>query len=217
MTGLMKRVWILVLLVLSLAVILSACMPVPALADSIPHQAKAYQRTLVRSANAYWGLDAPVATIAAQVHQESRWRADAISPAGAEGLAQFMPGTSDWFAELYPDDLGTRQPFNPGWSLRAVVLYDRWLHRRIQASSECERWAFILASYNGGLGWVLKDKRLASASGADSLAWFNSVEKFNAGRSRPAFAENRKYPRLILRRWEPLYMNAGWGDGVCHH
>lgn len=206
-----------VLLTLSAAMILTACMPVPALADSIPHQAKSYQRTLVRSAHAYWGLDAPVATIAAQIHQESLWRADAVSPVGAEGLAQFMPTTSDWFASMYPHTLGDRQPFNPGWSLRAVVLYDRWLHQRIQASSDCERWAFVLASYNGGLGWVLKDKRLASAKGADPLAWFDNVERFNAGRSRPAFTENRHYPRMILKRWEPLYMNASWGDGACHH
>ena len=72
-----------------------------------------------------------------------------------------------------------------------------------------------LASYNGGLGWILRDKRLASAKGADPLAWFDSVERFNAGRSVAAFRENRDYPRRILFRWSPLYERSGWGTGVC--
>lgn len=186
----------------------------PAHAD-IPRAAEQHHRTLIRAAHSHWGLDAPVATMAAQVHQESRWRSDARSPVGAEGLAQFMPTTSDWFAELYPAHLGNRQPYNPGWALRALVLYDRWLYVRLAAVDDCNRWAMVLASYNGGLGWVLRDKRAASAEGADKLRWFNAVERHNAGRSKSAFAENRHYPRLILLRWEPLYERAGWGRGVC--
>ncbi|MDG3784759.1 lytic transglycosylase domain-containing protein, partial [Pseudomonas aeruginosa] len=57
-------------------------------------------------------------------------------------MAQFMPGTAEWIAGLYPAALGTNQPFNPGWALRALVTYDRWLYDRNQASSECDRWAF---------------------------------------------------------------------------
>ncbi|HCE7275446.1 TPA: transglycosylase SLT domain-containing protein, partial [Pseudomonas aeruginosa] len=97
--------------------LLTACQPAFA-ADRIPTAAEQYRRTLVRSAHAGWGLSAPIATFAAQVHQESRWRADARSPVGAQGLAQFMPGTAEWIAGLYPAVLGTNQPFNPGWALR---------------------------------------------------------------------------------------------------
>lgn len=181
--------------------------------DRIPAQAEQYRRVLVRAAHAEWGLDAPVATLAAQVHQESRWRADARSPAGALGLSQFMPGTAEWISGLYPAALGANQPLNPGWALRALVTYDRWLYSRNQATSECHRWGFVLAAYNGGQGWVNRDRRLASASGADQLAWFGGVERFNAGRSAAAFKENRDYPRLILLRYERLY--SEWGDGVC--
>ncbi len=182
-------------------------------ADEIPRAAEQYRRTLVRSAHAEWGLSAPIATFAAQVHQESRWRADARSPVGAQGLAQFMPGTAEWIAGLYPAALGANQPYNAGWALRALVTYDRWLYDRNQASSECDRWAFVLSAYNGGQGWVNRDRRLASASGADQLAWFDSVERFNAGRSAANFRENRNYPRLILLRYERIYLQ--WGDGVC--
>ncbi|HRL94719.1 MAG TPA: transglycosylase SLT domain-containing protein [Pseudomonas sp.] len=192
---------------------LCACQP--AYADSIPRDAEQYRRTLVRAAHAEWGLDAPIATLAAQVHQESAWRANARSQVGAQGLAQFMPTTSAWMAQLYPHTLGANQPFNPGWALRALVTYDRWLSQRIQARGPCEKWAFVLSAYNGGLGWVQKDTRQASAKGADKLAWFDSVERHNAGRSAANFRENRNYPRAILLRWEPLYAAAGWGAGVC--
>lgn len=184
-------------------------------ADAIPQAAEQHRRTLVRAAHAGWGLDAPIATLAGQVHQESGWRANARSPVGAQGLAQFMPATADWMATLYPNTLGPAQPYNPGWALRAMVAFDFWLYERNPAVSECDRWAFVLAGYNGGNGWVNRDRRLASASGADQLAWFDSVERHNAGRSAANFRENRHYPRAILLRWEPLYAAAGWGDGVC--
>ncbi|TBU75215.1 lytic transglycosylase domain-containing protein [Pseudomonas daroniae] len=185
-------------------------------AEAVPRDAEQYRRILVRAAHAEWGLDAPVATFAAQVHQESAWRANAKSHAGAQGLAQFMPATSSWMAELYPASLGDNQPYNPGWALRAMVTYDRWLYARNQtAASECDRWAFTLAGYNGGQGWVNRDRKLASAKGADQRVWFDSVERFNDGRSAANFRENRGYPRAILLRWERVYVTAGWGSGVC--
>lgn len=180
----------------------------------VPQAAQQYRGLLVRTAHAAWGLDAPVAVFAAQVHQESAWRPDAVSHVGAQGLAQFMPATTQWIAGLHPD-LASQQPYNPAWALRALVTYDRWLSQRIQARGPCEKWAFVLSAYNGGLGWVQKDTRQASAKGADKLAWFDSVERHNAGRSAANFRENRNYPRAILLRWEPLYAAAGWGAGVC--
>ncbi|HEY0286270.1 MAG TPA: transglycosylase SLT domain-containing protein [Pseudomonas sp.] len=184
-------------------------------ADQVPHQAEQYRRTLTRAAHVEWGLDAPIATLAGQVHQESRWRADARSPVGAQGLAQFMPATADWMSELYPNKLGPAQPYNPGWALRAMVAYDRWLYSQNQATNDCDRWAFALSAYNGGQGWVNRDRKLASRKGLDHLAWFDSVERHNAGRSAANFRENRRYPRLILLRWEPLYAAVSWGAGVC--
>lgn len=192
--------------------LLGACQP--ALAQ-VPAQADSYRRDLTRIAQAEWGLDAPVATFAAQIHQESRWRFDAKSPAGAQGLGQVMPSTAAWLAEVFPKALGNPQPYNPSWSMQALVSYNRWLAQRIQARTTCEKGAMVLSSYNGGLGWLIRDKRLASASGADQLVWFDSVERFNSGRSAANFRENRDYPRLVLHRWEPLYIAAGWGTGVC--
>lgn len=208
------RVFIYAFLAFAISLLmLVSCEPV--CAEMIPNAAKQHRAVLVRSAHAVWGLDAPIATFAAQVHQESRWRMDARSPVGAEGLAQFMPSTTEWIAAAYPKHLASAQPYNPGWAMRALVTYDLHLHKRNQARSQCDHWAMVLAAYNGGQGWVNRERRLALAKGADPLAWFNSIEKFNAGRAAANFKENRHYPRAILFKWESLYEKAGWGNGVC--
>jgi len=200
--------------ILLIGLVLGALMPIIALAE-IPVVAERYQRDLTRIAQAEWGLDAPVAMFAGQIHQESRWKFDARSPVGAQGLGQVMPSTAAWLAETFPKVLGKNEPYNPTWSMQALVSYDYWLASRITAANSCEQAAMILSSYNGGLGWLIRDRKLASAKGADKLTWFDSIERFNAGRSAAAFKENRAYPRLILRRWEPLYIQAGWGKGRC--
>jgi soluble lytic murein transglycosylase-like protein len=179
----------------------------------VPREAQQHRRELLRVAQYQFGLGAPVATLAAQVHQESGWRPGVRSHAGAEGMAQFMPGTSQWMSEIYPD-LAPAAPFNPGWALRAMVRYDAWLLARVAGADACHEWAFALAGYNGGLGWVRRDVRLAAAAGADPLRWWDHVEHHTA-RADWARRENRGYVRLILRRWEPLYTAAGWGPGVC--
>ena len=186
-----------------------------ACAQEIPAAAHRYRADLTRNARAVWGIDAPTSTFAGQVHQESLWRPDAVSAAGAQGIAQFMPGTSAWIGKAYPE-LAVRAPMNPAWGLRAMVIYDRHLWERLDdAAAPCERMAMTLASYNGGLGWVRRDQRLAAAQGADRSRWFGEVERFNAGRNAAAFRENRGYPRLILRHHEPIYVAAGWGLGSC--
>ena len=194
---------------LGLFLLLSNCV---ASAQEIPRAAHQYRATLTRCARAEWGLDAPVATFAAQVHQESLWRADARSHAGAQGLAQFMPATSAWLPEVAPHT-GEPAPYNPGWALRAMVAYDLWLWRRIAAEDDCHRMAMTLAAYNGGLGWLGRDKRLAEASGLDPARWWDHVETVNAGRARWAIRENRGYPRRILLVIQPMY--RAWGPGTC--
>lgn len=175
---------------------------------NVPAGAQRHQLTLKREAQRVWGLGAPVATFAAQVHQESRWREDARSPVGAQGLAQFMPGTAQWIGGLY-ESLGERAPANPTWALRALVVYDKWLHDRVTATDSCERMAFALSAYNGGLGWVQKRKRASLEPGV----CMGTTCDINPGITAAAQAENRHYPVVILRRHEPLYRH--WGAGSC--
>ena len=60
----------------------------------IPSAANRWRADLTRAAHAQWGLDAPIAALAAQIHQESHWKSNAVSRVGAIGMAQFMPGTA---------------------------------------------------------------------------------------------------------------------------
>lgn len=187
--------------------LLSAFMSV-ALAQAVPRDAQRHQLTLKRETQQVWGLGAPVASFAAQVHQESRWREGARSPVGAVGLAQFMPATSNWIGGLYTS-LGERAPNNPVWALRALVTYDKWLSDRIHATNPCERMAFALSAYNGGLGWVYKRQKISQAPGL----CLDKTCKLNPGVTPASQAENQHYPEVILRKYEPLY--SSWGNGSC--
>lgn len=180
---------------------------------TIPRAAQQHRATLTRAAHATWGLDAPVSVFAAQVHTESWWRNNTVSHVGAQGLAQFMPSTARWLPSVAPET-GNPEPFNPGWSLRALCVYDKWLWDRVAGHSDFERMAFTLSAYNGGLGWVNRDRKKARSLGLDDRVWFSSVENVNAGRSKAAFRENRNYPRLILKERQYAYIKAGWGPGI---
>ena len=140
--------------------LLALALPVQA---QVPQAAQPYRALLVRTAHAAWGLDAPVAVLAAQVHQESAWNAQAVSRVGAQGLAQFMPATTRWIAGM-DAALAAQQPFSPAWALRALVTYDRWLYDRTPARyAPKDRMWVALRGYNGGLGhWQAE----AAATGA---------------------------------------------------
>ncbi len=179
----------------------------------VPRAANQYKALLIRAAHAEMGLEAPIALLAAQIHTESLWRANALSPVGAQGLAQFMPSTANWLPNVAPHT-GEPAPFNPGWAVRAMCAYDLYIYRQVRgAASACDQWAFTLSAYNGGLGWVQRDQVLAAKQGSDPGLYWNSVELFNAGRSAAAFTENRNYPRKIFST-QRAYEAAGWGRGV---
>ncbi|OCA56209.1 transglycosylase SLT domain-containing protein [Photorhabdus namnaonensis] len=184
----------------------------PALADELPHRSRQYRNDLIRASRVIWGLNAPVADFAAQLHQESDWKSRAISPIGAQGMAQFMPATVDWISQRIPE-LSNKDPFNPVWSIRAMVHYDHWLWQRIKAADKCQRMAMVLSSYNGGLGWLLRDKKKTEAVGLNPWVWFGHVESQNAGRKASAWKENRHYSKRILLELAPRYL--AWGGTSC--
>ncbi|MFE8103581.1 transglycosylase SLT domain-containing protein [Brenneria goodwinii] len=177
-----------------------------------PAAAQQYRGELIRNARLIWGLNAPVADFAAQIHQESGWNPRAVSPVGAQGLAQFMPVTAQWISGIMPE-LKTKQPFNPAWAIRAMTRYDRWIWQRVNAADDCQRMAMTLSGYNGGLGWVQRDQKLAAQRGLDRQRWFGHVAAVNAGRSKANWRENRHYPQRILLELAPRYLT--WGGRSC--
>ena len=178
-----------------------------------PAAAQPYRAQLVRAAHSQWGLDAPVAVLAAQVHQESAWRPGAVSRVGARGLAQFMPATASWWCELNKLPTEECQPENPTWALRALVGYDRWLYERTPARYGArDRMWVALRGYNGGLGHWQAEARMAPG-GLQGAA--REAVDAACGRARRAAvhcAENLGYPARILITLQPLY--AGWGGSL---
>lgn len=182
--------------------------------------ASALYRHRVEQASARaWGVHGSSALLAAQLHQESAFRANAKSAAGALGIAQFMPATARWIATVYPQDLANFDPWKAQQAILAAALYDRWLFDRVSplgggVVDSCSRWAFALRGYNGGEGWMLRERRLALASGVDANDW-RAVEPYRV-RAGWAHKENTGYPRRILLTLEPAYLAAGWpGVATC--
>lgn len=172
----------------------------------VPPVAETYRRDLVRIASDVWGLDAPVSLLAAQIHQESAWRPDAVSRVGAGGLAQFMPRTARDVGDRY--GIGPVNVFDPRWSMQAQSVYLRELHNRIAAENSTERFAFALSAYNGGLGHV---RTRQSMSDYPRRCLNATCDIRPPGVSESNQHENREYPRRILLTIGPRYYAAGWG------
>ena len=180
----------------------------PAHAQTPPPQAARYRLMLLREAQSQWGLGAPVAALAAQVHAESSWRPNAVSRAGAKGMAQFMPATAAWWCELTGAAQDDCLPHNPAWALRAMVGYDFHLFQRAPAwLGDYDRLWLALRGYNGGeANW--QAEALATGQDAPTRAQIDAA----CGKARRApvhCAENLSYPRRILLDLQPLY--AAWG------
>ncbi len=92
---------------------------------------------IVRAAQR-WGVSAHL--LAAQLYAESNFNPFARSPAGAEGIAQFMPGTAA--------TMGLADPFDPGAAINAQARLMRDLLGRFGSVP------LALAAYNAGPGAV---------------------------------------------------------------
>lgn len=180
-----------------------------AAAQEVPRAALQHRAELTRVAHAVWGLDAPVAMFAAQIHQESGWRADAVSRVGAQGMAQFMPATARWWCELQGVAAQDCIPTNPTWAMRAMVGYDLWLYERVRGHTEFDRSWAALRSYNGGFGHWQNEAAVVRPA-LDRQAVDSACGK--ARRHVSHCTENLGYPRRILLQLQPRY--ADWGREV---
>jgi cell wall-associated NlpC family hydrolase len=96
-------------------------------------------------------LSAPL--LAAQLYQESAFDPKAVSPVGAEGIAQFMPGTwPNWSSSQDGD--GRRDVWNPADAIPAAARYDCALAQQVSKTSG-DQIDNMLAAYNAGPGAVL--------------------------------------------------------------
>ena len=84
----------------------------------------------------------PATLLAAVAKQESGFNATAVSPVGAEGLMQLMPGTAK--------SLGVSDPMNPTQAINGAADYLRTLIDKFGSTK------LALAAYNAGPGAVLR-------------------------------------------------------------
>ena len=91
----------------------------------------------IREAETRYGL--PSGLLSRIAWQESRWDPTAVSPAGAQGLLQFMPATA---ADFKVD------PFEPESAIDGAARYLVWLRGKLSS------WEEALAAYNWGIGNV---------------------------------------------------------------
>lgn len=186
-------------LLYALALLFAMASSLPA---QIPAKAKEHRLTLRAEVRRQWGLNMPYDAIpvaAGTVHQESAWNPRAAS-LYAQGLTQFTPDTWKWVTGLDPTIGELGNVWNPNAAIRAMAYYHRWLWQRVPGNTDEDRWAGVLSSYNGGLGWYQRDKKLAATT-----TWFGGIELKNAGRAPAFFHENRTYVLKIWTRWRVLY------------
>lgn len=92
--------------------------------------------------------------LAAQLYQESGFNAAAVSPVGAQGIAQFMPGTWAGYGQDENGD-GAADPFDIEDAIPAAARYDASIANAVR-DVPGDRVSLMLAAYNAGPGAVLQ-------------------------------------------------------------
>ena len=182
---------------------------------AVPEACRKYEREITRQAHNTFGIvDAPIAMLGAQMQQESSCNPKAKSPF-ASGLTQFTPGTAADLAARYPTQLGAADPLNEQWAIAAQALYMRDLMAATPGATACDTMAFGLSGYNGGAGWLARDRAVcARTSPCDADRWFDNVANTPDKRRAPQYiAENRGYPQRILLVLMPDYVRADYPGG----
>jgi len=132
----------------------------------------------------------------AQTEQESSWNPFVVSPF-ASGLRQFTEKTGEWLSRTHCRTLGPFRPLNAEWSLKCGIIYQEWLEQRAPTTGcYCDTRKNAERAYNGGLGWINRESKLAFTNSAQDL-----IEQcLNTGRAGWACRENTGYPQHISIR-----------------
>lgn len=151
-----------------------------------------YRELVVREA-AEWGLDPFM--LAALIRQESAFKADIKSGAGAVGLMQVMPPTGKELARAYgPDEFQEASLTTPEVNLHLGAAFFIDMSRRYDGDL-----TLVLSAYNAGPTRATRWKRYPEAADA---------ERFT---ERIPFDETRGYVKNVRRNLD-LYQ-ALYGDG----
>ena len=138
--------------------------------------------------------------LSSQIYQESRFKPNDNSWAGAVGLMQLMPGTAK--------DLGVTNMKDPSQNLNAGTRYLKQLNKKFsKVEDSIQRIKFTLAAYNCGLGHVRDAQRLTKAFGEDPYVWDDNVEDYLLKLSSREFFNRPEVKYGFVRGREPyLYV-----------
>lgn len=125
----------------------------------------------------------PEAFLARLIWKESRFDPNAVSPKGAMGIAQFMPGTANL--------RGLDDPFNPHKAIAASASY------LIDLRSEFGNWGLAAAGYNAGPGRVAKWLSGQSGLPFETQDFVSSITGLAAEEWR---SDNFKAPKFSLSK-----------------
>jgi hypothetical protein len=168
-----------------------------------PDLCEKFVRIIVQESEYTWGLNAEWWTVGGQIEHESACKEWITAPDEGRGLGQFMDATAKILQKREPrlQELSIQPcPYDPAWSIRAVVLFDNWL----MARTSCPGWYFILRAYNGGF---LINKEIARAGSCN----IKSVEACCRRKLQPLdmCKINISYPITIgklAKKWRKRYV-----------
>lgn len=134
----------------------------------------------------------------AQLYQESLLEVGAVSPVGAAGIAQFMPGT--WRDVTRQLGWGAVSPHIADYAIEAGAYYMANLRRNWSVPRpEIERHRLAQASYNAGFGNIAK----AQARCGGARDWIDISPCLSLVTGRHA-AETLGYVARIEKWWVML-------------
>jgi hypothetical protein len=163
----------------------------------------------------------PVAFFTRLIWQESRFNATAVSPVGARGIAQFMPGTADM--------RGLIDPFEPITSLEKSAEYLRDLSTRFGnlglAAAAYNAGERRLSDWLAGRGGLPRETRdyVRIITGHPAEAWASENPPDEAGSDAPpgircaTIAGRFVAVATAVQRAEPKSAWAPWGVQVAGH
>jgi membrane-bound lytic murein transglycosylase F len=127
-----------------------------------------YDQYFQRSTLEFFGSQLHWLWCKAQAVAESELNPEALSPAGAMGVMQLMPGTAAEMAAKYGTDDDIQLPHV---NIRYGIAYDKRCFDVWSKESGRERIRFMLGSYNAGVGNILEAQKLAALAGLATDRW----------------------------------------------
>jgi soluble lytic murein transglycosylase-like protein len=138
----------------------------------------------------------PSGLVLAVISQESGFNPRAVSPVGAQGLMQLMPGTVQ-----HINSAGAVQvldPFDADQNMAGGTWYLKWVKSQVPTDQVVagEEWKMALGGYNGGIGRVKSaiTKALSGAPINPKVRWDDIAGDMPG--------ETQRYVPSVVAKWD---------------